>query len=1119
MMNAMASPPPCPQCGGQLVPMPSGNAPLGPSSTNTSIPDPFASLGAGANPLGPSNPWQANNAFAPQSGGGFGQPMAPTKPSGGISGLMLVGIGGAVLMGLVLVVGVIAFASRSRRPVAEAPPPPPVAPMPAVNPATLPLPAAPANDSAAPGGNLASPNSTPPAFPPLFPQAPRNQTDSPSTPADSTPTSTAETPASPPPNLGKLKPASGSERLGNARDLENSFEPRVPWSVQPDGFELEWPVAEKPLAIAVETSESQTRVVFPERPSYFAAVGLNEFRNKQVRIYDLRTGKAVNKFPGEFDHDRHNTALSSDGKYIATVVQSPLRILVANTKTGKVAQEIELGTTRRVDRLIFAGDTQLVAVVGDFSKSFAGVWDVEAGETLAEFELETPRDDGFSTRRYQSHTLTASPGGKYFAVMVGEVISVYEAANGQLAGETILSGGHYSSAELAFSSRGDELLVLHGSPGEIVRISMNDGEVTGRVNIVPGEFERVSGGHRAVALQELPNMGCYLIRGKLVVDADSGNAVFGVNAFQESCRTLPGGRIVGLLHNRQAKGSTLGEFRLPRAEIEKLAGVLRGGGTLFDSLLGEAKVGDLSDAEVISHPPREITWNMEIDLAPSPGVRKPLVLPKAERYTYTGSHEFILNPAGSHFAWLPTLGDAHSRLWVANGNSGKLEGDIEVLPKSRAVDISPDGSLALVAITADHYSRYSGLQARRLEVYSIPQKKHVFAWRMEPEPSVGREDRPSFTTNAASNRFSKAYFIEKNFVLTQLEGGRIVGWTLPDAKAKYEFRTDAKIAGFSPGRKYVLLQFSNERRLCWMDAKTGKWCGQWAYEGFQPAVAFSPTAEKVICVSPDNGYTRIVVHSATTGDLLDEFIVPPVATLSEKIAWNDERFVIIDRIVFDLESGAPVWQIHFSGDPLIPASGKAWVIDRTAQNAVAMYPAEIPSKSLRERFAKSNAKPVAPIIGPGTKVSVHVGSLAGGINPADAYKALSEQVTKRGWTVDANAPFRLFASSAESSGGTVEYRGSGRTESVNVRQVKTTYVISDTSGREVWKREFTAQTSTPFSVVLQEGKSVQQMLNESFDNTLKHSVDGGSLPVLVYPDGIYQRLPTTRISVKGEEMK
>ena len=114
------------------------------------------------------------------------------------------------------------------------------------------------------------------------------------------------------------------------------------------------------------------------------------------------------------------------------------------------------------------------------------------------------------------------------------------------------------------------------------------------------------------------------------------------------------------------------------------------------------------------------------------GGKKVLKLPNPED-DYTRTTQPVLSLTGNKFAWLPERREGHSKLYAADVVTGKLEGDIEMLPNSRAIDISPDGSLVLVAVTKE-YSR-DNVKARRLEVYSIPQKKHVLAWKVEAPPT------------------------------------------------------------------------------------------------------------------------------------------------------------------------------------------------------------------------------------------------------------------------------------------------------------------------------------------------------------------------------------------------
>jgi WD40 repeat protein len=925
--------------------------------------------------------------------------------------------------------------------------------------------------------------------------------------------------------IGKI--SSGGGGLGKfTNPNEKAFEPRTAWDVQPDPLAepLDFAPPEKPMSQDLKLKSHADQLVFPHRPSYYAALATRDGGKEQIRILDVRSGRTIGRpFPGKLDHDLNHSALSADGKHIATALSFPeSRILVADTKKGEVLQNIELNKDHRVSDVAFAGPRQLIAVVTEgFHETKAGVWDIVEGKPLATVDLKVDPEEKHFNRNYAEHSLTVSPGGKYFALLMDNVVCVYEAATGNLAGELELETDKHggSGSGLAFSASGDQLAVVSGSFEKTISlIDVKTGEITSSTQVLKSEFDQIHLGRGGFPIQFLPEVGCFLLDGKLVVETSTGEGVMAVTAFDGPAKALPQARVVGI-YEANRSGTVFGEFRLPKEDIARLAETLKSGGTLFDGLLGPAKEGDLSSAEILSIPPPGIDWKMEPIVRPEAAKReKTIKLPNPEDSFIHGTQP-VLSLSGSKFAWLPELREGHSKLFAADVSTAKLEGDIEVLPNSRALDISPDGSLVLVAVTKE-FSR-DNAKARRLEVYSIPLKKHVLAWKVE-SAQTSDKNRPN-AGNA--NLFAEAYFIEKNQVLTRQDDGRIVLWELPAVKAKYVLDSKSKLAGFSPGRRYALLHSQEQKLLRWLEVKTGKWCGEWAYDGWlDPALAFSPSGDKIAQVTTANGYTMVRLFSTADGKQIKEMVIPPLYSQADRLNWNEDRYLLIDSILLDLQKGAPVWRYALAGRPLIGPDGRYWW-SHSDRGMTTLTPTQVPSDEVRKQVAKVKPKPIAPIIGPGSHISIQIGGLAGGLNPNDALQMLTEQVKARGWVVDANAPYRLFASSQEGSeqvtyesfGG--RFANGARTQTVSVRKVTTTYRITDNSGKDVWKVEFGSSANAPFFISLQEGQNLQQEINKGFDASLRSSISGVSIPLVIFPQDAYQKLNQSILNQDGERIQ
>jgi hypothetical protein len=1130
MMTVVTNPPPaCPQCGGQLAPMaqqqPAFGQPQGPFAQQP------GAFGQASNPFGqPGSPFGVQPVFPThdpfaQAGlpGGFGahQLPKPAASSGGIPALAWVGIAAAGGVGLLLILAVVLW-PRSQPDQANLPPPvpPAAAPNVAMNPVAPVL----IPNASTPAPGISTPSSPTTAALPATSKSddsdPFSGTSDSSNPFEPSDTSSDADSGSSGGSIGKITPGGGLGGLDKFTSDPNdkAFRPRTAWSVQPDppAELLEFTEPMKAMSNDLKLKSHADQLVFPHRPSYYAALATRDGGKEQIRVLDVRSGRTVGRpFPGKLDHDLSHSALSADGRHIATAVDFPeARILVADTKKGDVLQNIELDKGHRITDVAFAGAGQLIAIVNEsFQETKVGIWDIVAGKPLTPIDLQVDPEDKHSNRRYGEHSLTVSPGGKYFAVLMGNVVCVYDVATSKLAGEVELETDKHggSDAGLAFSASGNELAVVSGSFEKTISlIDVKSGEIISSTPVLKGDFDQVHLGRGGFRIQFLPEIGCFLLDGKLVVETSTGEAVFGIRAFDSPAKALPNARIVGIYDSNHS-GTIFGEFRLPKTEIAKLTETLKSGGTLFDGLLGPAKEGDFSTAATLSIPPPGIDWKMEPIVRPAAFKReKAIKLPNPEDSFISGTQP-VLSLSGNKFGWLPELREGHSKLFAADVASGKLEGDIEVLPNSRAVDISPDGSLVLVAVSKD-FSR-DNAKARRLEVYSIPLKKHVLAWKVETPPV----DEKGRKHAASGNLFAEAYFIEKNQVLTRQDDGRIVLWELPAVKAKYVLDSKSQLAGFSPGRRYALLHSREQKLLRWLEVQTGQWCGEWTYDGWlDPALVFSPAGDKIAQVTTANGYTMVRLFNTADGKQLKEMVIPPLYSQADRLNWNEDRYLLIDSVLIDLENGAPAWRYSVAGRPLIGPDGRYWW-SNADRGLTTLTPTQVPSDEVRKAVAKLKPKPIAPLIGPGTHVSVQIGPLAGGLGQADAQQMLVEQVKLRGWIVDPNAPYRLFASSQEGSD-QVTYRGFGgaQTQTVSVRKVTTTYRITDNTNQDVWKVEFTSSANAPFFISLQEGKSLQEEVNKGFDASLRSSINGVSIPLLIFPQDAYSKLNHSVLTQNGE---
>ncbi len=1076
--------PPCRACQGELAPLleelevVEEPAPLSDDSALLGLSD-ANPLAAGPSPL-----------------------MAKPRPSTG-NGLPVIAIlgiagGGIALVMVLLVVAVWSFASR---PVAQVSPPPPIVidNFPAPEQPRPPSPINKSNPSPTPSPKP-SPSPTPsPAERPAVvggPIAPRNEGG----------------------KIGTIR--SGTGRLQEGFSGDEAFQPRVAWSMKLDPVEpAETPATDRLIDIDFKTRVD--KLVFPERPSPFFAAATDDFRNPEIRIFDWRTGRSGRKFPGKLNHSQELSALSADGEQMTTVVSKggDTGIIIVETKTGKAIHTIGIEDRSTVKTLAFAGPSRFIAVVHSHSgksENRVGIWNLEDGSVLADFAVESPEKKRFGSPQIEPGSLAVSPGGKYFTLLIDKFLCCYEVETGNLIGETKLTTNDSTyNAALSFSPDGSEIVLMtgHSVDGALLyRIDAATGETLGSAKINATEFKDAHYYQNLGRIQFLPDIKCYLIDGAFIVEQTTGETLFRLDAFKGMARVFDSRRVAGIAARANSAG--FAEARLPKEELEKLAAVFQGGGKLLDGLWGEAKVGEVDTTRALRLPAQMTEWTLPAWEPPAKVTGKKVVsLPMATDSNYSWQYDApIFSTTAKTIAWLPRNERVHSRLFAVDVVSGRAEGDIDMLPGTRAIDISPDGSLVIAGFgKRSHYS--SSGTYERLEVFSIPLKKHVFAWRQ----SGAIENTPANSAGRNANLFKEAYFIEKTLVLTLMENGRLVLWKLPEATAQWKLEGDIAIVDFSPDRSFVQLYLRAQGKYSWLDVRTGEWKGDMrAGERWNnTALAISPDRARTASLMNLNGYSQLALRNVADPDGEGtQFDIPSV---SGPLTWLNDRYLLAlgTGVVLDANNGAPVWRVKGTSQMRRSPEGTYWLSSQS-KGETALTRTAFPSDKLLAKLKTARSEPIKPLVGPGSRVAVQ----GGFDSDPQSQERIKQVFEERGWILDPNGPFRISGSASQQPGRTQEYQNMLTREKQSVSIPGATLIqinLTDATGNVLWKTEY--QTGgggyAPSMVTLREGESLQDKVGGNQGNSPRPEI--ASVPAMIFPAKTFDNLPGMMLSEKGEQ--
>jgi hypothetical protein len=284
-------------------------------------------------------------------------------------------------------------------------------------------------------------------------------------------------------------------------------------------------------------------------------------------------------------------------------------------------------------------------------------------------------------------------------------------------------------------------------------------------------------------------------------------------------------------------------------------------------------------------------------------------------------------------------------------------------------------------------------------------------------------------------------------------------------------------------------------------------------ESRNESLALSPDRQRFATLSPQNGYTQLSIGALAGGGEPVKFDIPSV---SGPLGWLDDRYVLSqnDGIILDTQNGAAICKATANGRVGRAGDGTYWLYNNRKESP-ALARTSFPSASLLSKLAATQAAPVQPVVGPGTRLAI-----AGGFDTDPASMQQHEAAFKeRGWILDPSAPLKFSASTKQEPSKSVEYTSilSREKQTVNVEGATImTIVLTDGQGKELWQSGMSKGGGyAPSFVTLNQGQSLQDKVNNSSNYQLKANVSG--FPALIFPRDAYNNLGVVQVTDKGEK--
>jgi hypothetical protein len=444
-----------------------------------------------------------------------------------------------------------------------------------------------------------------------------------------------------------------------------------------------------------------------------------------------------------------------------------------------------------------------------------------------------------------------------------------------------------------------------------------------------------------------------------------------------------------------------------------------------------------------------------------------------------GRDRFFENPTSLHF--LPDTSEAivvlvngppgkerEVRLVRCDLASGKTTIDASLTTSFSPVDLSPSGQL--VACLPDQFAK------------NASEKNKIAIMRREANGLV-----PVIRWNMGegvefAKKFEHLHFIGEDKLLTfSVFGGSATLWQIDQARALWSLKLAPHCA---PALSANRNQFAApvEGGIGIFTTATGDTLARINTTAPVGGVlSFSPDGKRLAHLSS----AVLLVWDLTTGKQSHEVWLPK-PTVGKSLDWCEGSFVLVDRSqLVDIDKRIVLWKYDYGGkQPLAEHfGGRFWMVNGGHSNPFQLFSPTLPEAAAKAKGEQLTADGVLALK-PGAQVRLTVNLPT---HPADVQKvtqALTDSLTKQGFTVAAGAPITLEATIADGGKESVSYRGFGfgrfgGGDKVEVQKYSSTVTMKE-NGKEIWGAA--AHYGAPHMVHQKDGQKIEDAVNESRGN-------------------------------------
>ncbi|MBT4864263.1 MAG: hypothetical protein HON53_03965 [Planctomycetaceae bacterium] len=904
------------------------------------------------------------------------------------------------------------------------------------------------------------------------------------------------------------------------------------WKVTADPSPDTKPFGDANINIEIPSKSTFKNVVYPPTPSDFVAIGSN-FKPDDIReIWNLRTGKKVGTI--HTDVGTEKGALSPDGKHFAALAKSKDKLLLFDVAADKQIAELPLEGASVYPSLQFAGPNRLVRIKQGQPIS---VWSVPSGD------LETTID---APKYLQAKSLAVTGGGKFIAFAgrddAGKLddIRIVDLDEGELAGVVSVANlgvtSNLTCTGLSFSSDGSELAGVFqtyqmGGKNWLVGWDMADGKEAFQHDVDSKlRSKAVAGTNDSPDVRWFPNRKWLFLFGAFVFDHESGGPIWSVPEDKErsgaAANVISDDRV--LVVSGPYNKKTIKTIVLPRDEIANAAAAVRSGGLAEDAGLPPLTKATIDGAKAINLKDAVSSWKVQPDPAGQPGetfFEKPI--PITAPASSIGS--VLVSAADTARAVLSLdRGEDKAVVECFDLTTSTKMADFEINFGCEALSVSPEGTHLL--------TREKGGQGR-LDIWSIPDGKHVAGWR------------PYRAESSDKSKVTAATFIDATHVMTLSAGLKLTVWEVPAARALYTIENfnqrgavksweysvarsqrgisdllsgagksdesetvqellNPGLPAVSPGGKYLAVLQGDQLAL--LDSVTGGIVGVLAVKGGLGAAAFHPSGERlaVTLKRPSGGW--FTSWNLNDGKVEHEF---PLPTLGTWLHWCDDSRLLLDNSkLIDTDHEMIVWSyqspnaIHAAQSP----DGRhTALMQQSAQSKqLSLAAIKLPDAAAAAKLAGTVSKP-ALVLEPGKKVTLQFNLTA---KPpkntsfeTDVKDRMEKYFTAAGIAVAGSQPLVVVISTSnKSTGKSMEFRtlgstGVGTAPTVIQEKLVVCRIAVQRGSKVLWNHESTFNNVKFGLTSIKPGETIQQNLLNQQWSSVQTFFSNFEPPVHVFP--------------------